>query len=134
MLKRMIRIRRVFGTEAFLRILLLLIGKIGMSIGGWFFLSSLVPAAITAGGFIVGWTLRNQIAARIEIIPWTVKICLLAYGLVLFFGKQMDFDYITQLSIITATTALIFHLQFWSRSDPNVVPIADLGPDVPFDK
>jgi hypothetical protein len=37
----------------------------------------------------------------------------------------MEFDYVTQLSIITATTALIFNLQFWSRSDPNVVPIAD---------
>jgi hypothetical protein len=46
----------------------------------------------------------------------------------------MEFEYITQLSIITATTALIFHLQFGSRSDPNVVTIANEAPDVPFDK
>lgn len=128
------RIRQVFGTDALLRILILLIGMIGMSIGGWYFLSGLLPTAITAGGFMLGWILRNQIASRIEIIPGTVRICLFIYGLVLFVGNRMEFEYITQLSITTATTALIFHLQFWSRSDPNVVTITNETPDVPFDK
>lgn len=38
-----------------LRILILLMGALGMSIGGWVFLCSLVPAEITISGFIFGY-------------------------------------------------------------------------------
>jgi hypothetical protein len=124
MLARMKRIRRVFGTEVFVRILILLIGAIGMSIGGWIFLSSVVPAEITVGCFTLGWILRKPIAARIESIPVVVKICLSIYALVLLGSKRLELDHITQLSIITGTTVLIFNLQFWSRSDPGVDAMA----------
>lgn len=125
MLTRMNRIRINFGTEVLLRILILLMGALGMSIGGWVFLSSLVPAEIAISGFILGYILRRPIAARIEIIPAIVKTCLLIYGLVLLLSKRLGLDHITQLSIITATTILIFNLQFWSRSDPSVIPMTN---------
>lgn len=102
-----------------------------MSIGGLIFLSSLVPVAITVSGLLAGYALRKHIAARFGIIPATVKICLLIYGIVLFLSHRLELDHVTQLSIITATTVFIFDLQFWSRSDPDVIAIPE---DVPEDQ
>ena len=106
-----------------LRIILFLVGVIGMSIFGYFGLSSILAGIITLVGLILGFLFRNQIAEGIEYYSRAVTIGLFIYGIVLFLGDRFGIENNTKLVIITLTTVVIFDLQFWSLSDPNVVNI-----------
>ena len=125
MLARCKRIQQQFGTEVLLRVLFLLAGLVAMAIGGWHFLSSLIPTAIAAIGLFAGFALREYVVRNAESVPQLVKACLYNYALILLAAKLLDLGYLTQLSVITATTVLVFNLQFWSRSDPRVISLPD---------
>lgn len=92
-----------------------------MSIGGWIGLSSLLPATAALLGLLACWALRERIVRMAEWVPLIVKIGLAIYGGTLVISDEFQWSHVTQLTIISATTALILSLQFWSRSDARVI-------------
>jgi hypothetical protein len=122
MISRFARIRNEFGTSVLLRIVLLLLGLVGMSLLGWFALGTLWPVGISVAGLLTGWLLRGAIVDHGESLTWAVPVGLTVFGIVAFVGeKLLGISRETQLLIITATTVIVFNIQFWWLSDPNVI-------------
>jgi hypothetical protein len=121
MLNRFQRIQQEFGTKTLLRIILLLVGLVGMTIFGYFALSSIIAGIITLVGLVLGFLLRKQIADGVEYYSRPITVGLFIYGIILFLGDMLGIENNVKLAIITATTVIIFDLQFWSLSDTTVV-------------
>lgn len=122
MISRFTRIKNEFGTGVLLRILLLLIGLVGMSLLGWFALGTLWPVGISIAGLLAGWLLRGAIVEHGESLTWALPVSLTIYGIVLFIGeKVLGISRETQLLVITVTTVITFNIQFWWLSDPRVI-------------
>lgn len=121
LLSRFRRIQDEFGTKAVLMISFLMISLLGMDVVGWVVFASPLAALIGAGGFAVGFLFRDRIAQGIEYYHVAVPIGLFVYGLVLFAGDRVGMSLQARWAIITAATAVVFNLQFWSLSDPLVV-------------
>lgn len=121
MLNRFQRINEEFGTKVLLRTILLLAGLTEMSIFGYFGFSSIIAGSIAIVGLILGFLLRNQIADGAEYCSRAVTVGLFIYGIILFIGDRLGIENDTKLAIITATTVIVFNLQFWSLSDPTII-------------
>jgi hypothetical protein len=121
MLNRFQRIQNEFGTKASIRIWLLLVGLIGQTLLGLFYLSSVIAGIIAMVGLVLGFLFRQQIAQGVEYYHRVVSVGLIAYGIILFLGDRLGLGKDAKLAIITATTVIIFDLQFWSLSDPSIV-------------
>lgn len=124
MLDRFQRIRAEFGNGAFARLMLLLVGLLGMSILGFVFFGSLSALTLALTGFGAGWLLRRVIVDNGERLLWALPTGLFVYGVVLFLGERvLGLPGEAQLLIITATTVIMFDIQFWLLSDPSFVNI-----------
>jgi hypothetical protein len=75
--------------------------------------------AITLISFICRRRLSNYVGSLSSVI----RIGLFTYAVVLFLGDSLGISNEWKLFIITITTALVFNLQFWSLSDPDVYRI-----------
>lgn len=118
------RIKNEFGTKMLLRIVLLLVGLIGMSLLGWFALGSLRPVGISLAGLLVGWLLRRLILEYGESLTWALPVGLTVFGIVAFIGeKVLGMSREAQLMVITLTTVAVFNIQFWWLSDPRVINV-----------
>jgi uncharacterized membrane-anchored protein len=121
LLDRFRRIRSEFGTNAFVRISVLLIALVGMAVLGGFAFSSPWPAVVGVVGLALGLLLRRPIVRGVKYYSSAVPIGLIAYAIVLIVGDQLGLTPQIKLIIITATTVVIFDLWFWSLSDPSIV-------------
>lgn len=121
MFGRFRRIRAEFGATAAARTAVLLVGLLGMAVFGWVSFSSPWPAVVAVVGLLLGFVLRGPIGSGVEYYSGVVPAGLFVYGLVLFGGERVGLSPEARLLIITATTAVVFGIQFWSLSDPSVV-------------
>ena len=117
------RIRREFGVVILARTVLLLAGLFAMTLLDHFAFESLRAGVIAAAGLALGFLFRRRIPAGIERYPPFVSAGLFVYPIILFAGDQLGMSRSAQLALITAVTAVIFDLQFWSLSDPSVVKV-----------
>lgn len=120
MFERFRRIRAEFGTKVVVRLSVLLVGLLGMVVFGLVALASAWPALLAGGGLLLGFLLREPIAWGVAYYTRAVSVGLFVYGIVLFLGDRLGLGPEGKLLIITATTVLIFDLQFWSLSHPEV--------------
>lgn len=126
MFHKLDRIRNEFGTVAFLRIVLLILGMIAMPAFGYFGFSSTLPAVIVIVGVLLGWLLRRQTVNHYEWFSWALPAALFIYGVVLFIGERvMGLSKLSQLVVITSVTVIVFNIQYWSLSDSSIVKIED---------
>lgn len=114
------KIHGEFGMGALLKTLLLLFGLMAMAVMGGVMFASFEAALIAFVGLALGALLRRQIAKRALLLPGAVRAGLLVYGLALFLGDRFGIDHAMKLVIITVTTVVLFDLQFWALSDPDV--------------
>jgi uncharacterized membrane protein YjjP (DUF1212 family) len=121
MFNRFQRIQREFGTKDLLRIILLIVGLFAMTIFGYFVLSSIIASIITFVGLVLGFLLRKQIADGVQYYSRVVTVGLFIYGIIGFLGDILGIENNVKLAIITATTVIVFDLQFWSLSNPTVI-------------
>ena len=121
MLNRFCRIYSEFGAKAAVKVAVLIIGLVGMAVGGVIGFGSPWAAVISAVGLVLGFLLRRAIAKGIEAYSRVFQVGVFVYGIVLFIGERLGWEMETKLLIITATTAVVFNLQFWSLSDCSVV-------------
>lgn len=106
----------------FLRMLLLILGLIGMPVFGYFGFSSVLPTVIVGAGLVLGWLLRRQTVEHFEWFAWSLPAALFSYGIILFLGEQLlGLSKLAQLVVITAVTVIVFNIQLWSLSDPSIV-------------
>lgn len=115
------RIRREFGVGVFVRTVLLLAGLFAMSLFDYLAFESFRAGLITAAGLAFGFLFRRRIPEGIERYPRVVSVGLFVYPILLFVGDLLGLGRGAQLAVITAVTAAIFDLQFWSLSDPSVI-------------
>lgn len=120
MINRIKRINTEFGKLATLRIVITILGLIGMSIIPIIYWHTSRYLIITIIGLIIGWIFKEKIVDSIDIIPKISSISLWIYGIVLTVGDHAGFDHYTKLLIITITTIITFNLNFWALSDPNI--------------
>lgn len=99
----------------------MLVGLAGMALLDFFAFASLTAAVIAAAGLLAGFLLRGLISRGVEFYARVLPAGLFVYSAVLFLGEQLGLDRSALLAIITATTVVVFNLQFWSLSDPAVV-------------
>lgn len=125
MIARLKRIHHEFGIKISARIIVLLIGLVGMPIFGLIVLASPWSALIVITGLALGWLLRRTIADSFEAIAWVLPTALFIYGIVLFIGERLGLSQQGQFLIITAVTVVVFDLQFWCFSDPSIVANPD---------
>ena len=121
MIERFRRIQDEFGTGALVRTLILLIGLCVLPVFDYLGFSSIRAAVIAIGGLTFGWLLRHVIAEGVEYYHGVLRVGLIVYSIVLLVGGFLGLSGSAQLAVITATTVIIFDLQFWSLSDPSVV-------------
>lgn len=120
-MNRFRRIRNEFGLSALIRISLLLVGLLGMTLFDFFAFSGIWAGLIAVGGLALGFLLRRKIPEGVEHYPRIITVGLFVYSIVLFLGDRLGLGNSMKLAIITATTVVIFNLQFWSLSDPSVI-------------
>ena len=120
-MKRFRRIYDEFGTAALVRTLILLTGLCVLPLFDYLGFSSIRAGLIAIVGLALGWLLRHAIAKGVEYYHGILRVGLIVYSIVLFVGGLLGLSGSAQLAIITATTVIIFDLQFWSLSDPSVV-------------
>jgi len=123
MLHRFSRIRNEFGNKDFAKVVFLFVALVGMSLAGYFFLSSPWAAVIAVAGLVLGWLLRNAIVHRMEVLFRIAPKFLFIYGIVLTVGQWLGLSREGQLLIITATTVTLFDIQFWPLSDHSIINI-----------
>ena len=125
MIGRLTRIHREFGFGASARMVILIIGLIGMPILGVLVFTSWWPMFIVAAGLVAGFIFRRKIVEVFEWTFWALPAALIAYSILLFVGERLGISREAQLIIITLTTVMVFDLQFWSLSDPTIVKLDD---------
>jgi hypothetical protein len=123
--KRFRRIYHEFGAGAFVRTLLLLFGLFALSLFDYLGFSSIRAVVIAILGLSLGWLFRQMIVEAVDYYDGILRNGLIAYSITLFLAGLLDVDRSTQLAVITATTVIIFDLQFWSLSDPSIVNAED---------
>ena len=120
-MKRFRRIHSEFGTAVLLRTSLLLIGLLGMALFDYFAFSSIRAGVIAIVGLGLGFLFRRLIVDGVEYYRRGIYIGLFVYSVTLLLGDLVGLENSTKLAVITATTVVIFDLQFWSLSDTSVV-------------
>jgi hypothetical protein len=118
---RFLRIKDEFGSMALLRTSVLLIGLCGMVVFDYFAFSSLRAGLITIVGLALGWLFRQKIPDGVEYYRRAIPAGLFVYSVTLLAGDLLGLSNSTKLAVITATTVIIFDLQFWSLSDSSVM-------------
>jgi len=130
MMQRFRRIKDEFGTTMLVRILVMLVLLPFMVALGWLGLETIWPAVIAVLGLVLGWLLRKQIVDNFEYLSWAMPATLFIYGIVLFVGEKfLGLTRVAQVMIITATTVIVFGIQFWSLSDPEIINTEKLSDD-----
>lgn len=104
-----------------MRTLVLLIGLCVLPVFDYLGFSSMRAGLIAIIGLALGWLLRHVIADGVEYYHGVLRVGLIVYSIVLLVGGFLGLSGSAQLVVITATTVIIFDLQFWSLSDPSVV-------------
>lgn len=120
-MNRFRRIQNEFGTGALIRILVLLIGLLVMALFDFFAFSGIRASLIAVVGLALGFLFRRKIANGAEHYARAISAGLFVYGIILFLGDRLGLGHSAKLAVITATTVVMFDLQFWSLSDPLVV-------------
>lgn len=120
-MNRFRRIQNEFGLSALIRTSVLLIGLLGMALLDFFVFSGIGAGIIAVVGLALGFLFRRKIPEGAEHYPRAIYAGLFVYSIVLFLGDRLGLGNGAKLAIITATTVVIFDLQFWSLSDPSVV-------------
>lgn len=120
-MNRFRRIQNEFGTKALIRTSLLLVGLFGMGLFDYFGFSSIRAGLIAVVGLSLGFLFRRKIAEGIEYYGRAISVGLFIYSITLLLGDLIGLGHGAKLAIITATTVIIFDLQFWSLSDPSVI-------------
>jgi len=127
MVQRFRRIKDEFGTMMFVRTLLMLVGLPFMAVLGWFGIETIWPTVIAVLGLVLGWLFRKQIVDNFENLSWAMPATLFIYGIVLFVGERiLGLSREAQIIIITTTTVIVFNIQFWALSDPEIVNTENL--------
>ena len=107
---------------ALLRTLLLVAGLVGVSVMGVVFFGSPWALGISAVGLLAGWLLRDKIVEHGQSLTWVLPAALTVYGIVMFFGERvLGISRELQFIIIAAVTVIVFDIQFWWLSDPDVI-------------
>lgn len=125
MIDRFTRIHTEFGWGASARLVLMIVGLIGMSLLGVFAFGSWWPTIIAIIGIVLGFVLKRQIVDAFEWTTWALPIASVIYGVLLFVGERMGLSREVQLMLITLTTVVVLDLQFWSLSDPSIVKVEE---------
>jgi len=120
-MNRFRRIQSEFGAIALIRTSALLIGLLGMAVLDFFAFSNIRAGLIAAVGLALGFPFSRKIAEGVEYYPRAMSAGLFVYSIVLLLGDLLGLDRGAKLAIITATTVVLFDLQFWSLSDASVV-------------
>lgn len=120
-MNRFRRIKNEFGVAALLRTSVLLIGLGALTLFDYFAFSSIRAGLIAIVGLTLGWLFRRKIPEGVEYYSRATSAGLALYSITLFLGGLLGLEHSAQLAIITATTVVIFDLQFWSLSDPSVM-------------
>lgn len=120
-MNRFRRIHSEFGAKALIRTVVLLIGLVGMALLDYFALGGIRAGLIAGVGLGVGFLFRRKIAEGVEYYPRVMSAGLFISSVVLLLGDLLGLANTVKLAIITATTVVIFDLQFWSLSDPSVM-------------
>lgn len=120
-MNRFRRIKNEFGTSALIRISVLLIGLLLMALLDFFAFSGIWAGLIAVVGLVLGFLFRRKIVDGAEHYPRFISAGLFVYPIVLFLGDRLGLGNSAKLAVITATTVVMFDLQFWSLSDPSVV-------------
>ena len=120
-MNRFRRIQNEFGAKALVRTSLLLVGLFGMGLFDYFALSSIRAGLIAIVGLALGFLFRRKIAKRVEHYPRAISAGLFVYSITLLLGDLIGLGNGAKLAVITATTVIIFDLQFWSLSDSSVM-------------
>ena len=120
-MNRFRRIQSEFGVIALIRTSALLIGLLGMAVLDFFAFSSIRAGLIAIVGLVLGFLFRRKIAEGVEHYTRALSAGLFTYSIILLLGDLLGLDRGAKLAIITATTAVLFDLQFWSLSDRSVV-------------
>lgn len=123
MLYRFTRVRHEFGNKDFAKVVFLLVSLVAMAVIGYFAFDSLLTVAVAAVGLILGWFLRTKIVDHMETLFRLAPKFLFIYGIALTAGQLLGLSREAQLLIITATTAALFNIQFWTLSDPAIINI-----------
>jgi hypothetical protein len=125
MFDRLTRIHHEFGFGASARMVLMIVGIVGMAIFGVLGFSSWWPALIALSGFVAGLLLRRRIVEIFEWTTWAIPTALFVYGVMLFVGERLGISREVQLMIMTLATVVVFDLQFWALSDPSIIKLRD---------
>ena len=96
------------------------VGLFAMALFDYFAFSSVRAGLIAVVGLALGLLFRRKIAAGVEYYPRALSAGLFVYSITLSLGDLFGLDNSVKLAVITATTVVIFGLQFWSLSDPSV--------------
>jgi hypothetical protein len=120
-MNRFRRIQNEFGGKALLRTSVLLVGLCGVTLFDYFAFSSIRAGLIAIVGLALGWLFRWKIAQGVEYYRRAFSVGLFVYSVTLLLGDLVGLEHSTKLAVITATTVVIFDLQFWSLSDPSVI-------------
>jgi hypothetical protein len=123
-MNRFQRILSEFGVATLLRTALLLAGLFAMTAFDYFAFDSFRAGVIAAAGLAFGFLFRRRIPEKVELYARGASVGLFLYPIILFVGGLLGLDKSARLAFITAVTAVIFDLQFWSLSDPSVVNVA----------
>ena len=92
-----------------------------MALLDYFAFSSIRAGLITIVGLALGFLLRRLIVKGVEYYRRGIYIGLFVYSVTLLLGDLIGLENSIKLAVITATTVVIFDLQFWSLSDTSVV-------------
>ena len=125
MITRFSEIHRKFGFGATARIVLMIIGLIGMSLLGVLVFETWWPLATAVVGLVAGFFLRRKIVDIFEWTAWVLPAAGVVYGVLLFAGERIGISRAGQVIFITLATVIVFGLQFWSLSDPSIVRVED---------
>ncbi|MES2626436.1 MAG: hypothetical protein V4628_14215 [Pseudomonadota bacterium] len=125
MLKRFTKIKNEFGNIVLSRILLVGIGMIVMSVAAVYFYQRHDMPLITIAITLIAFIYRVHISNYIGNLAGVFRIGFIVYGVILFLGDRLGIANDWKLFIITITTALVFNLQFWGLSDPDVYKITN---------
>lgn len=123
MLNRFAKIRREAGTYAFVSQLLMIAAMVYFSLSGLFHYSSPIPLVISILGLLIGFLLRDQFSSIASSLRRVTTITLVVYGIAYVSMLRLGLGNLSLISLITFACMMMFTLNFWTLSHPNVHPI-----------
>jgi len=90
-----------------------------MSVMGYVVALSLACTYTAVCGLGLGLMFRRLLVPLRDYYSVILRVGLTIYGLALVLGKYAGMSTNTTLVVITATTAVVFNLNFWCFSEPN---------------